>query len=186
MLLSKSVKNIKGEYKVRIAIYPGTFDPVTNGHLDILRRALGIFDEVVIAVALDNNKVPLFSIEERLELLTKSVQDLQRVSIKSFEGLTVAFARHCGASTILRGLRAMSDFEYEFQMALLNKKLAPDIETVFLMTDSELLFISSSLIKWAARLQGNISDFIPNHVEKLLLSKLPPHPTHAYRDPSRA
>jgi pantetheine-phosphate adenylyltransferase len=154
-----------------MAIYPGTFDPVTNGHLDILQRALTIFDRVVMAVGVDNNKRPLFTLEERMALLAASVKDFDRVSIESFEGLTVEFARKCGAFSIIRGLRAMADFEYEFQMALMNKKLAPDVETIFLMTKNDLVFISSTSIKWAASVQGDISEFVPKHVEKALIRK---------------
>ncbi|HWQ43517.1 MAG TPA: pantetheine-phosphate adenylyltransferase [Desulfosporosinus sp.] len=156
---------------MRTAIYPGTFDPITNGHLDILIRAKELFDGVTIAIATDSNKVPLFSLEERLELLLEATKDMNKVSVRIFEGLTVEFARHCGAVAILRGLRALSDFEFEFQLALMNKKIAPDIETVFLMTQSQFSFISSSSIKWAASLNGAVSDFVPPHVEKALMMK---------------
>lgn len=156
---------------MRIAIYPGTFDPVTNGHLDILKRASELFDEVVMAVAADSNKSPLFSLEERIKLMNEAIREIPRVKVRSFEGLTVEFARECGAIAIIRGLRVMADFEYEFQLALMNKKLAPDIETVFLMTKSEFSFISSSAIKWAASLKGSISEFVPAHVERALLEK---------------
>lgn len=156
---------------MKIAIYPGTFDPVTNGHLDILQRALGVFDKVIIAVAADSNKHPLFSLDERLQLLKESTSDIDGVNVELFEGLTVEFAQRCGAVAIIRGLRALSDFEYEFQLALMNKKLAPDIETVFLMTKGEFSFISSSAIKWAASLNGGISEFVPINVEKALIKK---------------
>lgn len=157
--------------QVRTAIYPGTFDPVTNGHMDILKRASQFFDEVIIAVAVDSNKTTLFSLEERIQLLNEATRDIQQVQVKGFEGLTVEFARECGAIAIIRGLRAMQDFEYEFQLALMNKKLASDIETVFLMTQSEFSFISSSSIKWAASLRGSITEFVPPHVEQALLKK---------------
>lgn len=156
---------------MRIAIYPGTFDPVTNGHLDILSRAVNVFDQVIIAVASDSNKSPLFSLDERLKLLLEATEGMPNVKVASFEGLTVAFAHQCGAVAIIRGLRAMSDFEYEFQLALMNKKLAPDIETVFLMTKSDYSFISSSAIKWAASLQGEVTDFVPPHVWRALKLK---------------
>lgn len=156
---------------MRIAIYPGTFDPVTNGHLDILKRAAEFFDEVIVAVAVDSNKSTLFSLDERIQLLNEATKDMPRVRVKGFEGLTVELARECGALAIIRGLRAMQDFEYEFQLALMNKKLAPDIETVFLMTQSEFSFISSSSIKWAASLKGSIAEFVPAHVEQALLNK---------------
>lgn len=156
---------------MRIAVYPGTFDPVTNGHLDILQRAVELFDRVIIAVASDSNKETLFTLEERQELLRKELKGLKNIEISSFSGLTVDFARQCGAVALIRGLRAISDFEYEFQLALMNKKLAPDIETVFLMTKSEYSFISSSAIKWAASLRGSISEFVPPSVEKALMEK---------------
>jgi pantetheine-phosphate adenylyltransferase len=156
---------------VRTAIYPGTFDPVTKGHLDILTRAKDLFDEVTIAIAADSNKVPLFTLGERMELLMEATKDMPNVKVRVFEGLTVEFARQCGAVAILRGLRALSDFEYEFQLALMNKKIAPDIETIFLMTQSEYSFISSSAIKWAASLHAGVSDFVPAHVEKELMTK---------------
>lgn len=156
---------------MRIAIYPGTFDPVTYGHLDILQRAVSVFDEVIIAVASDSNKAPLFSLDERLKLLSEATEGMANVKVSVFEGLTVEFARSCGAVAIIRGLRALSDFEYEFQLALINKKLAPDIETVFLMTKSDFSFISSSAIKWAASLKGTVSGFVPPHVEKALSEK---------------
>ncbi|HBV86483.1 MAG TPA: pantetheine-phosphate adenylyltransferase [Desulfosporosinus sp.] len=156
---------------MRIAIYPGTFDPVTKGHLDILERAKELFDGLIIAVAADSNKTPLFTLGERMELLVEATKDMSNVNVRVFEGLTVEFARQCGAIAIIRGLRALSDFEYEFQLALMNKKIAPDIETTFLMTQSEYSFISSSAIKWAASLHAGVSDFVPPHVERALMEK---------------
>jgi len=162
---------------LRTAIYPGTFDPITKGHLDILIRAKELFYGVTIAIAADSKKTPLFTLEERMELLLEATKDMPNVSVRVFEGLTVEFARQCGAVAILRGLRALSDFEYEFQLALMNKKLAPDIETVFLMTQAEFSFISSSAIKWAASLQAEVSEFVPPHVEKALITKYASHCT---------
>lgn len=156
---------------MRTAVYPGTFDPVTYGHLDILHRAVALFDKVIIAVAFDSNKETLFTLEERQDLLRHEMRDIENVEISSFSGLTVDFARQCGAVALIRGLRAMTDFEYEFQLALMNKKLGPDIETIFLMTKSEYSFISSSAIKWAASLQGSVTDFVPPYVEKALMQK---------------
>jgi pantetheine-phosphate adenylyltransferase len=156
---------------VRTAIYPGTFDPVTNGHLDILIRAKKLFEEVTIAIAVDSKKTTLFTLEERMELLSEATKNMSNVKVCVYEGLTVEFARQCGAVAILRGLRAFSDFEYETKLALMNKKIASDIETVFLMTQGEFSYISSSAIKWAAKLRAGISDFVPAHVERALLSK---------------
>ncbi len=156
---------------MRTAIYPGTFDPVTNGHLDILIRAKELFDGVTIAIAADSKKTPLFTLGERMELLLEATKDMPNVNVRVFEGLTVEFARQCGSVAILRGLRALSDFEYEFQLALMNKKIAADIETIFLMTQSEFSFISSSAIKWAASLHAEVSEFVPQHVEKALIAK---------------
>jgi pantetheine-phosphate adenylyltransferase len=156
---------------VRTAVYPGTFDPVTYGHLDILYRAAALFDRVIIAVAADSNKDTLFTLTERQELLRAEIKDLKNVEVRSFDGLTVDFGRQCGAVALIRGLRAMTDFEYEFQLALMNKKLEPSIDTVFLMTKSDYSFISSSAIKWVASLQGSISEFVPPQVEKALIQK---------------
>lgn len=156
---------------MRIAVYPGTFDPLTYGHLDIIYRAAALFDKVIIAVASDSNKETLFSVKERQDLVIGEIQGISNVEVSSFKGLTVDFARKCGAVALIRGLRAMTDFEYEFQLALMNKKLAPDIETIFLMTKSEYSYISSSAIKWAVSLNGCISEFVPPRIEKALLEK---------------
>jgi pantetheine-phosphate adenylyltransferase len=160
---------MRREYTVRIAVYQGTFDPVTNGHLDIIRRAVVLFDKVILAVAEDNNKNPLFSSGERQELLKEATKDIENIEVRSFSGLTVEFTRQCGAVAIIRGLRALTDFEYEFQLALMNKKLDSSLETVFLMTQSEFSYISSSTIKWAASLNARISEFVPENVEKALM-----------------
>lgn len=156
---------------MRSAIYPGTYDPVTYGHLDIVQRAIGVFDEVIVGVAADNNKSPLFSLEDRIRLFSEATADMPRVIIKPFRGLTVNFARRCGSGAIIRGLRATSDFEYEFQLALMNKKLDPEIETVFFPTRSDFSIISSSAIKTVASLGGNVSEFVPEHVERALLER---------------
>lgn len=154
-------------------IYPGTFDPVTNGHIDLIRRALGIFDEVLVAVAdKGSDKNPLFSTDERVGFLKRATRDLgSRVKIEPFDGLVVNFARNNGAGTMIRGVRMFSDFEYEFQMALTNRKLAPDIETMFLMPHESYSFLSSRLIKEIARLSGDIGSFVPVYVEKALQQK---------------
>ncbi len=154
------------------ALYPGTFDPVTNGHLDILLRASELFDEVIVAVAVDNHKDTLFTVEERIRLINEATLFIPNISVRGYKGLTTKFAKKCGAHTIVRGLRAIADFEYELQLALMNKELAPDIETIFLMTQSKYLFISSSAIKQVAALGiEDISAFVPSHVEKALLQK---------------
>ncbi len=157
----------------RIGIYPGTFDPVTYGHIDLIRRALGIFDEVLIGVASEGSeKSQLFSVEERLSFLRKATSSLgPRVRIEAFDGLVVKFARKHGASTMIRGVRMISDFEYEFQMALTNRKLAKDIETIFLMPHESYAYLSSRLIKEISRLGGDIRAFVPSFVEAALKKK---------------
>nr|MDA8440779.1 pantetheine-phosphate adenylyltransferase [Peptococcaceae bacterium] len=139
---------------MRIAIYPGSFDPVTCGHLDILGRALGLFDKVIIAVAKESTKQSVFSVQERVVMLCEVTRDMPKVTVDAFEGLTINYAKRVGAEVVIRGLRAMSDFEFEFQMALMNKKLEPSIETVFLMTQSDFSFISSSAIKSVVSMGG--------------------------------
>jgi pantetheine-phosphate adenylyltransferase len=146
----------------RVALYPGSFDPVTNGHLDILTRAITIFDRVVVSVLRNPAKTPLFSVDERMDLIRASVRDLDAgTRIDSFDGLTVQHAAGVGAGAIVRGLRAMSDFESEFQMALMNRRLDPRIQTVFLMTSTEYVFMSSSLVKEICHLGGDIDEFVP-------------------------
>ncbi len=159
----------------RVGIYPGTFDPVTYGHIDLIRRALGIFDEVLVAVASEGSeKSQLFSVEERLSFLKKAVRSLgPRVRILPFDGLVVKFARKHGASTMIRGVRMISDFEYEFQMALTNRKLASDIETIFLMPHESYSYLSSRLIKEISRLGGDIGAFVPSFVEAALKKRFP-------------
>ena len=143
------------------AVYPGSFDPVTLGHLDILSRATLIFDRVVIAVLENPGKEPLFTAEERVELIRRSIGEDPRVEVDTFSGLTVDYARRVGATAIVRGLRAVSDFENEFQMALMNRRLAPQVHTVFLMTAFSNVFVSSSLIKEVCRYGGGIEEFVP-------------------------
>ena len=155
----------------RIAVYPGTFDPLTFGHVSLTRRACGIFDTVVFAIAEETGKDTLFSAEERLEMAKEVFYDRPNVHVSTFSGLTVNFARKCGSIVLLRGLRAVSDFDYELQLALLNRKLDPGVETMFLMTDARWLFISSSSIKSAARLNGNIQGMVPESVRKRLMEK---------------
>jgi pantetheine-phosphate adenylyltransferase len=154
------------------AIYPGSFDPITNGHLDIIIRASKLFDKLVIGVYDRPDKPLLFTTEERANLVRKSVTDLPNVEVRVFSGLTVNFAREMKAQTIVRGLRMSADFEREFDLAMMNKKLAPDTELICLMSDLKYQFLSSSLLKEAARLGGDITNLVPKHVAKALRKKV--------------
>jgi len=151
-----------------IAIYPGTFDPVTRGHLDIIKRGLKLFDGLVVAVAGSTSKATLFGVDERLVMLTGETESFEGVTVEAFNTLLIDYARQRGVYTILRGLRVMSDFEFEFQMALTNRKLAPDIETVFMMTSESYASVSSRFIKEIARLGGDVSKFVTPNVEARL------------------
>jgi len=153
------------------AIYPGSFDPVTNGHLDIVQRATRIFDEVIITIAVDNYKNTLFSVDERLEMLRCVVGEYSGVKVETFSGLLIHYVRSRGATAIIRGLRAVSDFEYEMQLAMMNKKLAEDVETVFFTTSTEYSFLSSSVIKQVASLGGCVRGLVPQKVELELKRK---------------
>ncbi|NLO89121.1 MAG: pantetheine-phosphate adenylyltransferase [Clostridia bacterium] len=153
------------------AIYPGTFDPVTNGHLDIIQRSTSIFDTVVVAVAEESGKDTLFTLDERLEILKEVTSSFKGVYVESFSGLLVEFVRKKGANAIVRGLRAVSDFEYEMQMALMNKKLGEGIETVFFFTSTEYSFLSSSIVKQVAALGGCVKGLVPPNVEERLKAK---------------
>ena len=158
--------------KTKTTVYPGTFDPLTNGHLDVVDRALGIFDKLIVAVAANPAKrQPLFTVEERMQLITASLKGRERVEVASFKGLTVEFARSRGATTLVKGLRAYSDFDAELQQALMNRKLAPDIHTVFLMSSFTHIFVSSSILKDIAGYGGNVSDLVPPPVAKALKEK---------------
>ncbi len=156
---------------MRRAIYPGSFDPITNGHLDVLERATGLFDEVIVGVARENNKQSLFSLEERVGLIKAVSGHLPSVRVMPFEGLLVDFARQQQAVALVRGLRAVSDFEFEFQLALMNRKLEPHLETVFLMPREELTYISSRIVKEIGRLGGQIELFVPPPVVAALKKK---------------
>ena len=155
-----------------IAIYPGTFDPVTRGHIDICERALKMFDKVVIGVADSLAKEPFFDIDERCDMLENALADNERIRIKRFSGLLIDFARECGAEVIIRGLRAISDFEYEVQLAGMNRSLAPEIETVFLTAAQSYAFVSSSLVREIARLDGDVSEFLHPDTMQRLTAKL--------------
>ena len=160
--------------KKRLAIYPGSFDPVTNGHLDIVERGLKLFDRIVVAVLINPAKQPLFTVEERLDLLRKSLAHLPNVEVNTSEGLLVDYAVQNGAEAILRGMRAVSDFEHEFQMALMNRRLNRKIETVFLMTGLRWIYTSSSIIKEAASFGGQIRELVPEAVFEKLEQKFSP------------
>jgi pantetheine-phosphate adenylyltransferase len=155
----------------KTAIYPGSFDPVTNGHLDIVERGLKIFDRIIVAILYNPNKEYLFGLKERLEMLKDCLKKFKGVEIDSFDGLLVDYAAHRKAHAILRGLRAMSDFEYEFQMALMNRRLNREVQTVFLMTGLRWIFTSSSIIKEAIQFGGNIDGMVPQLVQDKLVQK---------------
>ena len=155
----------------RVGIYPGSFDPLTKGHEDLIHRSLGFLDKLVVAVAVNVGKQPLFSLDERVGLIRESVKDA-KVDVQSFDGLLVEFARKIGATVIVRGLRAVSDFEYEFQMALMNRHLAPKLETIFLVPAFDLTYLSSSLVREVARFGGDVSGLVHPAVQAALRKKL--------------
>jgi pantetheine-phosphate adenylyltransferase len=157
--------------QMRKVLYPGTFDPVTYGHIDIIQRACNLFDRVVVTVAINPTKIPLFTVEERIGFITKSLKGYPKVSVDSFDGLVVDHAKNVGAVGIIRGLRALSDFEYEFQMALMNRKLASNINTIFLMPHEKYTYLNSSIIRNLASLNSDVSDFVPPIVQKALKKK---------------
>jgi len=157
---------------VTVAVYPGTFDPITNGHLDIVQRAAKLFDRIIIGVYQKSNKHLVFNTEERVELARRAVAHLSNVEVKSFSGLAVDFARKEKAQVLIRGLRMNADFEKEFEMAMMNRKLAPDLDLLCLMASQEYQFLSSSLLKEVAQLDGNISDLVPDYVAEALKKKV--------------
>jgi len=159
--------------KKPIVVYPGSFDPITNGHLDIIHRALKVFDDMTVLVAHNPNKRSLFSVEERKRLVSASVENDPRIQVDSFEGLLVEYARSIGANVVLRGLRAVADFEYEFQMANMNRHLESQMETLFMMTGADNFYVSSSLVREAASLGGDIDDLVPPAVAKALSDRYP-------------
>ena len=155
----------------KVAIYPGSFDPMTNGHLDMIKRGLRMFDELIVLIAYNPHKTFLFSVPERIDLITRVINGLDRVTVDSYSGLLVDYAKKAGATAVLRGLRAVSDFEYEFQMALINRRLNRDVETVFLMTSYRWFYTSSKLIKEAASLGGSVKGLVPDLVFEKLQEK---------------
>lgn len=155
-----------------VALYPGSFDPITNGHLDLIQRGSALFDRLIVAILRNDEKHPLFSVGERMEMVKEVIGHLPNVEVGSFGGLLVDYAGQASASVILRGIRAVSDYEYELQMALMNRRLRPDIETVFLMASEAYSFISSRLVKEVIRLGGNIGDLVPPSIEGRLKRRL--------------
>ncbi len=170
----RPLKKIPGNepFMSKTAIYPGSFDPVTFGHIDLIQRSTEIFDKVIVAVARNAHKKPLFTIEERIDMLRQSVKNIPRVEIDTFDGLVVDYVRKKKTNVMIRGLRMISDFEYEFQMVLTNRRLAQDIETVFLMPSENYSFLSSRLLKEAGALGADLSSFVPEYVGKKLKEKL--------------
>jgi pantetheine-phosphate adenylyltransferase len=161
---------------MRTAIYPGSFDPLTNGHLDVIERATKLFDRVVVAVAKTEGKKPLFTLKERVDLVTRGIKHLPGVEVDSFDNLLVDYVEQRGARAVVRGLRAISDFEFEFQLALMNRKLNEKIETIFMMPKDTYTFLSSRIVKEIARLGGDVGAFVPAHVQSALKRKFAHRP----------
>lgn len=156
---------------MKIAVYPGSFDPITYGHIDIIKRASKLFDNVIVAVLNNPLKTPLFNTEERINMIKRATAGMKNVEVDSFSGLLIHYVDRRGANAVVKGLRAVSDFEYELQMALMNRKLNKNVETVFMMTSSEYSFLSSSLVKEVSRLGGCVNELVPDYVVKKLLEK---------------
>ena len=157
---------------MKTIVYPGTFDPVTNGHIDLVERASKLFGKVVIGIASSSQKTPLFTIEERIQLASECLQHIRNVEIHGFDNLLVNFVKECNADAIMRGLRAVSDFEYEFQLANMNRALSPDIESIFLTPSEQFSYISSSLVREISSLKGDVSQFVPSNVAEALADRL--------------
>ena len=181
---------MKGEMKTKrrdrsLAVFPGSFDPITNGHLDIVERGLRVFDRVRMAILVNADKKPLFTVEERLDIIREAYRGNPRVEVDTFSGLLVDYAERVGASVIIRGIRAISDFEYEFQMALMNRRLNPQIETVFMMPAESYSYVSSRLVKEVFQLGGRVTDVVPPVVERRLSDKYGAPPASAGPKPAR-
>jgi pantetheine-phosphate adenylyltransferase len=157
---------------MKAAIYAGTFDPITRGHLDLIQRASQVVGTLIVAVAVSSRKKPMFTLKERIDMIREVTRDLPNVEVDSFKGLTVEYARRRGVRVLIRGLRVVSDFEFEFQQALTNRKLAADVETLFLMPNEDFSYVSSSTVKEVARLGGNVADFAPPVVQRMLERKI--------------
>ena len=157
---------------MKIAIYPGSFDPVTNGHLDIIERSAKIFDKVIVAILVNSSKVPTFSTEEKIDMIKKVTAHIPNVEVEFFDGLLVNFVKSKGAQVVVKGLRAISDFEYEFQMALLNKNIEPEIETLFMMTNNKYSYLSSSIVKELGKLGADLTDLVPEEIITDIIDKL--------------
>ena len=160
---------------MKIAVYPGSFDPITNGHLDIIKRASKVFDKVIVSILVNSSKTPCFEMEERKALIERVAGDISNVEVDCFEGLLVNYVRKKDAHVIIKGLRAISDFEYEFQMALANTKIAPDIETLFMMTTQEYSYLSSSIVKELASLGGSLEGLVPDEIMQDIIEKVKEH-----------
>ncbi|MBU0478557.1 pantetheine-phosphate adenylyltransferase [bacterium] len=156
----------------KIAVYPGTFDPITHGHIDLIKRGIKTFDKLIVAVAHNPDKNPLFTVSERVDMLREITKDMKNVEVDDFGGLLIDYVRIKGANVVLRGIRAFSDFEYEFQMALINRKLSPETETIFMMPNESFSYVSSKIIKQIASMNGDISKFVPEVVKEYLKKKL--------------
>ena len=156
---------------MKIAVYPGTFDPITNGHVDIIYRSAKLFDKIIVTVAVNTQKTPLFDLTERVEMIRQSLGNEEKIEVDQFDGLIAEYLRRVNASAMIRGLRAVSDFEYEFQMSLMNRKLNPDVETVFLTPAQEYIHLNSTIVKEVASFVGDVSEYVPDYVRTMLQEK---------------
>ena len=156
---------------MKIAVYPGTFDPITNGHVDIIYRSAKLFDKIIVTVAVNTQKTPLFDLAERVEMIRQSLGNEEKIEVDQFNGLIAEYLKRVNASAMIRGLRAVSDFEYEFQMSLMNRKLNPDVETVFLTPAQEYIHLNSTIVKEVASFGGDVSEYVPDYVKAMLQEK---------------